>query len=114
MDHHSDLYAFEVQPMGNMARVVDTESDRKDDIDAGDDVNGDAPEVEEANNIYEGSDDHDEGEEDHENVAEEEGGDDGHTEDGQQEVPHQLEAYDLIRLPGRVHLSKGQYIVIES
>ena len=43
--------------MGNMAGIVDTEADRKDDIDAGDDIDGDAPEVEEPDDVGEGQDD---------------------------------------------------------
>ena len=43
--------------MSNVARVVNTESNGEDDADAGDDVNGDAPEVEEADDVREGEDD---------------------------------------------------------
>ena len=103
MDHNSDLYAFEVQPMGNMARVVDTESDRKDDIDAGDDVNGDAPEVEETYEVNEGEKDGGEDKDTEAEAAEEEEGDDQHREQGKPQVPPQFTPNDLVRLPGGIH-----------
>lgn len=40
--------------MSNVARVVNTESNGEDDADAWDDVNGDAPEVKEANEVDKG------------------------------------------------------------
>ena len=48
------IYASLVQPMSNVTRIVNTESNGKDDADAGDDVNGDAPEVKEADEVNKG------------------------------------------------------------
>ena len=43
--------------MSNMAGIVDAKSNRQDNVDAGDDVDGDPPEVEEADDVSEGEDD---------------------------------------------------------
>ena len=43
--------------MGNMAGIVDAKSNRQDNVDAGDDVDGDPPEVEEADDVGEGEQD---------------------------------------------------------
>ena len=40
--------------MSNVTRIVNTESNREDNTDAGDNVNGDAPEVKEANEVDKG------------------------------------------------------------
>ena len=40
--------------MSNMAGIVDAKSNRQDNVDAGDDVDGDLPEVEEADDVGEG------------------------------------------------------------
>lgn len=89
--------------MGNMARIVDTEADSKDDIDAGDDVDGDAPEVEEANEVDEGEEDGGEDEDAEAEAAEEKEGDDQDSEQGEPQVPPELASNDLVRLPGGVH-----------
>ena len=64
-----------------MDRVVHTETHRQDDVDAGDDVDGDVPEVKEADDVSETQCDH---ENDHEadlEVTEEEEGDEDHAGD---------------------------------
>ena len=86
-----------------MAGIVDTESNSKDDIDAGDDVDGDSPEVEEANEVDEGEEDGDEDEDAEPDAAEEEEGDDEHGAQGEPQVPPELAPDDLVRLPGGVH-----------
>ena len=42
--------------MSDMYGVINTETNCKDNVDAGDDVNGDAPEMEKSNNISESGD----------------------------------------------------------
>jgi len=91
--------------VSNVDCIIDTETNSKNNVDSREDIDGDAPEVEEADDVHEGGDDHHEDQDDHEDVAEKKHCDDGHTEDGEQQVPHQLEPYDLIRLPGRVDLT---------
>ena len=64
-----------------MDRVVHTETHRQDDVDAGDDVDGDVPEVKEADDVSETEGDH---EDDHQadlEVTEKEEGDEDHAGD---------------------------------
>ena len=91
-----------------MARIVDTEADSKDDIDAGDDVDGDAPEVEEANEVDEGEEDGGEDEDAEAEAAEEKEGDDQDSEQGEPQVPPELASNDLVRLPGGVDLDEAE------
>ena len=91
--------------MSYVDRVVHTETDRQHDVHSGEDVDGEAPEVEEAHDVDKGDDDHDEDDDADEEIPEEEEGDDGHTEEGEEEVPQQLLPDDLVRLPGRVDLA---------
>ena len=86
-----------------MAGIVDTESDRKDDIDAGYDIDGYAPEVEEADEVDEGEEDGGEDEDAEAEAAKEEEGDDKHGQQGEPKVPPELATNDLVRLPGGVH-----------
>ena len=65
--------------MADVDRVVYTETNSQDDVDAGDDVDSDIPEVEEADDICKTECDH---EDDHEtdlDIAEEEEGDADHA-----------------------------------
>ena len=57
--------------MTNMNRVVNTQSYGQNNIDATDDINGDVPEVEEANNIHKTNGDHENHHHTHLDVAEE-------------------------------------------
>jgi len=91
--------------VGDVDSVVHTETDGQHDVDGGEDVDGEAPEVEESHDVHQGDDDHDEDDDADEEVPEEEEGDDGHTEEGEQEVPQELLPDDLVRLPGRVDLA---------
>ena len=90
--------------------IIHTKANSQDNVDSGEDIDGDAPEVEEADDVHQGGDDHHEDQDDHEDVAKEEHRDDGHTEDGEQQVPHQLKPDDLIRLPGRINLTMGEKV----
>lgn len=45
--------------VGDVDSVVHTETDGEDDVDCRQDVDGDAPEVQKPNNVYESEDDHD-------------------------------------------------------
>ena len=60
----------------NVDRIVNTKTNGEDDVDAGDDVDGDVPEVEEADNVCEGDDDDADDEDADADVGEEEEGDD--------------------------------------
>ena len=94
-----------------MNRVVDTEADGKHDVDTGDDVDGDVPEVEEADNVCQGDDDDADDVDADADVGEEEEGDDGDGSDGEPDVPPELKADDLVRLPGRVDLAVNRVIM---
>ena len=89
--------------MSNVARIVNTESNSEDDADAGDDVNGDAPEVEETYEVNEGEKDGGEDKDTEAEAAKEEEGDDQHREQGKPQVPPQFTPNDLVRLPGGIH-----------
>ena len=90
--------------VGNVCRVVDAEADDEDDADAHDGVDGQAPEVDEANHVDEGQDDAGE----HENAeldrGQHEHGDDEHGGDGEAQVPPKLAAHDVVALPRRIDL----------
>ena len=88
--------------MSNVARVVNTESDGEDDADAGDDVDGDAPEVKEADEVDDGKEDGGKDEEAEAKAAKEEERYDGHGEQNEPQVPPELPADDLVNLPGDV------------
>ena len=88
--------------MSNVARIVNTESNGEDDTDAGYDVDGDAPEVKEANEVNEGEEDGGKDEEAEAKAAKEEESDDGHGEQDEPQVPPELPADDLVNLPGDV------------
>ena len=88
--------------MSNMAGIVDAKSNRQDNVDAGDDVNGDPPEVEEADEVDEGEEDSGKDKETEAETAKEEQGDDEHGKEGKTKVPPELPAYDLVGLPRRV------------
>ena len=90
--------------VSNVDSVVNTETYGQDYVDSGENVNSNAPEVEETHNVHQSDDDHAQHQEDHEDVAQEEHGDDGHTEDGEEQVPHKLESNNFISFPGRVDL----------
>ena len=94
-----------------MDRIVNTKTNCKDNVDAGDDVDGDVPEVEEADNVCEGDDDDADDEDADADVGEEEEGDDGDGSDCQSDVPPELKADDLVRLPGRVDLAVNRVIM---
>ena len=85
--------------------VVHTETDGQHDVHSGEDVDGEAPEVEKAHDVHQGDDDHEDDDDADEEVPEEKEGDDGHTEEGEQEVPQQFLPDDLVRLPGGVDLA---------
>ena len=57
--------------MGNVDAVVNTQAHRDDHVDAGHDVNGDVPEVEEPDDVHQGDSDHRHHHEAHLEVGEE-------------------------------------------
>ena len=67
--------------MSNMNWVVHTETHSQDNVDTADDVNGDAPEVEEANYVHQGEDHSQEDSEGDLDIGEQ---DQDHGEDGAQ------------------------------
>ena len=94
--------------MADMNRVIHTETNRQHYVDTADDVDGDVPEVKEANNVQQ-SEDH--GGEDHHRdphvwQQDEDDGEDGSQ--GQPNVPQQFVANDLVGLPGGVNLDEAE------
>ena len=93
-----------------MDGVVHTEPHCQDYVDAGDDVDGDVPEVEESDDVGETEGDH---EDDHEAdlyVTEEEEGDEDHAGDGEAEVPPEFSPNDDICLPAGVDLDMAEVV----
>ena len=88
--------------MGNVAGIIDTKSNSKDDVDAGDDVDGDAPEMEEAYEVNKGEEDGGNDEKAETKAAEQEKGDDGDGEQDETKVPPKLPPDDLINLPSDI------------
>ena len=58
--------------VGDVDSVVYTETDGQHDVHSGEDVDGEAPEVEESHDVHQGDDDHDEDDDADEEVPEEE------------------------------------------
>ena len=85
--------------------VVHTEPRGEDDVDAGDDVNGDVPEVEGPHHVHQGE--HDAGHDHHTEVevAEHEERHEANYQQGQAKVPPQLQRYDGVSLPGLIDLA---------
>ena len=61
--------------MGNVDAVVNTQANRDDNVDAGHDVDGDVPEVEEPDDVHQGDPDHSHHHEAHLQVGEQYKGD---------------------------------------
>ena len=88
-----------------MNAVIHTEPCGEDDVDAGDHVDGDVPEVEGPHHVHQGE--HDAGH-DHETeveVSEHDEGHHAHRQQGQAQVPPELQRYDGVCLPGLIDLS---------
>ena len=64
-----------------MDRVVDTEPDGQHNVDAGDDIDSDAPEVEESDDVGEGEENRDEDQETDAEVTEEDDSDQKHLDE---------------------------------
>ena len=90
------------EPIGDVTGIVNTESNGEDDADAGDDVDGDAPDVKEANKIDQGEEDGGNDEKAETEAAEQEKGDDGDGEQDETKVPPKLPPDDLINLPSDI------------
>ena len=84
--------------------VVHAEPGGEDDVDAGDDVDGDVPEVEGADHVHEGEHDAGHHHEAQLQVAEHHEGHRAHRAQGQAQVAPQLARDDGVRLPGLVDL----------
>ena len=94
--------------MADMNRVIHTETNRQHYVDTADDVDGDVPEVKEANNVQQSEDD---GGEDHHrdpHVGEEDEDDGEDGGEGQSDVPQQFVPDDLVGLPGCVDLDEAE------
>ena len=89
----------------NVDRIVDAETDGEDNVDTGDDVDGDVPEVEEADDVREGDDDDEDDVDADADVGEKEEGDDGDGGDGEADVSPKFKPDDLVSLPSRVDLA---------
>ena len=73
--------------MAYVDRVVHAESDGKDNVDAGDDVNSDLPEMKEPNNISEGENHNQDDHDTDLNIAEKEKSNNENTDHSQPNVP---------------------------
>ena len=91
-----------------MDRIVDTEPDGEDDVDARDDVDGDVPEVEEADDVSEGDDDDADDVDADADVCEQHKGDQGHRGHGKPDVSPELKSDYLVCLPGSVDFAGDQ------
>ena len=92
--------------MSEVDTVVHTEAGGEDDVDAGDDVNGDVPEVEGAHHVHQGEHDAGHHHQTEVEVAEHDEGDQPHRQEGQAKVPPQLQRYDGVCLPGLIDLTR--------
>lgn len=98
----SDVIGLRHEGVRDVNAIVDAETDGDDDEDAADRVDRHAPEVHEAADVDDAHDDHEEDENRIGDAGEEGQGDDEHAEDGEAEVPVQLEGDDLISFPDGV------------
>ena len=94
--------------MADMNRVINTEANCQDYVDTTDDVDGDVPEVKEANNVHQGEDHSNEDHHRDPHVGEEDEDDGEDGRQGQPDVPQQFVADDLVRLPGGVDLDEAE------
>ena len=88
-----------------MYTVVHTQPGGQDDVHTRNDVNGHVPEVQRPHHVHQGE--HDAGH-DHETeveVAEHDEGHHAHRQQGQAQVPPELQRYDGVCLPGLVDLT---------
>ena len=97
--------------MRNMDWVVHTEAYGNDNVDARDDVNGDVPEVEKANNVSEGDHNNTKNHQTDLKISQKNESDDEHTEDGKTNIPPQLEADNPVCLPSCINLDEGEGIL---
>ncbi len=93
--------------VGDVSRVVDAQPDGQHDVDTGDGVDGDAPEVEHAHHVDQGEDDAEQHQAAYLEVGKQKQGygEDGHH--GQAQVAPQLAPNHLVSLPSGVHLREG-------
>ena len=94
--------------MADVDTVVDTETHGEHNVDAGDDVDGDVPEVEEPDDVGEADGDHEDDQEADLDVAEEEEGDKDHHCDGEAEVSPQLSPNYDVGFPTSVNLEENK------
>ena len=88
-----------------MNRVVHTETDGEHDIDTGEDVDGDVPEVQITNNVCEGDGDNAHDIHAYLQVGEEQQGGDEDGSHGKPNVSPQLKTNDLVTLPEAIDLA---------
>ena len=73
--------------MTNVYAVIHTQAHRDHDVDAGDDVDGDVPQVEEANDVHQGDPNHHHHHEAHLKVCKQDEGDQEYGSDSETKVP---------------------------
>ena len=95
----------------NVDWVVDTKTNSENNVYAGDDVDGDVPEVEKADDVSEGDDDDADDVDADAEVGEEEEGDDGDGSDGKSDISPELKTDDFVCFPGRVDLAVDRVIL---
>ena len=91
-----------------MHRVVNTKTDSQDNVDSGENVDGETPEVHEATDVDEGEEDADEDHERRDDVRDEKEGSDEDADKGKPNVAVQLVGNHFVRLPGGVGLGEGK------
>lgn len=87
-----------------MGRVVDAEPDDEDHAHADDRVDGEAPEVDHAQDVDQRQDHSDEDHEAELDVDQQDENDDEDATQGKREITHELNRNDFVGIPGRVHL----------
>ena len=94
-----------------MNRVVHAQTYGNHNVDTGDDVNGDIPEVEKTNNVNEGDHNNTKNHETDLDIGQENESDDEDTHDGETNISPQFKSNDLVCLPSCINLDKGEGIL---
>jgi hypothetical protein len=97
--------------MANMDRVVHTKSYSYHNVDTGDDINSDVPEVEKTNNVNEGDHNNPKNHQTDLEVGQKNESDDEDTEDGKTNISPQFKPNNLVCLPSCIDLDKSESIL---
>ena len=94
-----------------MDRVVHTEAYSNNNVDTGDDINSDVPEVEKTNNVNESDDNNPKNHQTDLEVGQKNESDDEDTKDGKTNISPQFKSNNLVRLPSCINLHKTESIL---